>query len=160
MTRPFVSRPAAALVVGLAVAGCSAPTGADDEAVTAWMDERAAEPAPDDLLGTAAARVGPEDPAPADSSGAVALRFAAAAHLDGVRLSCLGDGALDFHVYVTTEANAGITQTDVLTFPDVPCGAEAREKALDLTGVVGVGVTGAGADRRGAWHALVLGTPA
>jgi hypothetical protein len=160
MTRAFAIRAAAAALLVLAVAGCSSPAGAGDEEITAWMDDQAAAPLPDDLLGTATARVDPEDPGPAESTGEITLRFAEDAQLDGVRLSCLGDGALDFHVYVTTEANAGITQTDVLTFPEVPCGAEAQEEPLDLTGVVGVGVTGTAADRPGAWHALVLGTPA
>lgn len=160
MTSGFATRAAVVAPLGLTVAGCSSPAGAGDEEITAWMDDQAAAPLPDDLLGAATARVDPADPAPAESTGEITLRFAQAAELDGVRLSCLGDGALDFLVYVTTEANAGITQTDVLTFPDVPCGADPQEEALDLTGVVGVGVTGAGADRRGAWQALVLGTPA
>lgn len=160
MTRAFAIRAATALVLGLAVAGCSAAAGAEDEEITSWMDDQAAAPRPDDLLGTATARVDPADPEPAESTAEITLSFAEAAQLDGVRLSCLGEGALDFRVYVTTEANAGITQTDVLTFPGVPCGAEPQEEALDLTGVVGVGVTGTGADRRGAWHAVVLGTDA
>lgn len=157
MTRGLVARTAAGLALAVAVAGCSAPPGPSPEEVTAWMDQQD-DAAVDGLLGSATGRVAPDDPRPAGAStGDITLSFEVAADLDGVRLSCLGDGALDFDVHVTSESGGGATRTEVRTFPDVTCGAEAREEAIGATGVVSVGVTGSGADRAGAWHAEVLG---
>lgn len=157
MSRGLVTRTVAGLGLGLAVAGCSAPPGPSEQEVTAWMDQQD-DAAVDGLLGSATGRVAPDDPRPSGApTGDVTLSFEAAARLDGVRLSCLGDGALDFDVHVTTEAGGGVTRTEVTTFPDVPCGADGREEAIAATGVVSVGVTGSGADRAGAWHAQVLG---
>lgn len=157
MPSALVARAAAVAALALLAAGCTAPTGPTPEEVTAWMDEQDAAPPPAALLGSATGRVDAGDPAPTGPPQ-VSLGFDTAAQLDGVRLSCQGDGSLDFDVSVTTEAAEGGTRTEVVAFPDVPCGAEARDEALDATGVVGVGVTGYGADRAGAWHALVLGS--
>ena len=155
MTRTSVARAAVALLALLA-AGCTAPTGPTPDEVTAWMDSQDDAAPPAGLLGSATGRVDAGVPEPSDPPQ-VSLGFETAGRLDGVRLSCLGEGSLDFDVSVTTEEAAGGTRTQVVTFADVPCGPDARDEALDATAVVGVGVTGYDADRAGAWHALVLG---
>lgn len=156
MTPAPVARAAAAAVLALLAAACTAPTGPTPEEVSAWMADQDDAPPPAGLLGSATGRVDAGEPAPTGPAQ-ISLDFAAAARLDGVRLSCQGEGTLDFDVSVTTEAAAGGTRTEVVAFRDVPCGPEARDEALDATGVVGVGVSGYGAERPGAWHALVLG---
>lgn len=157
MTPGPVARAAAAALLALfAAAACTAPTGPSPEEVSAWMADQDDAAPPPGLLGSATGRVDPGAPAPTGPAQ-ISLDFETATRLDGVRLSCQGEGSLDFDVSVTTEA-AGRTWTEVVAFPDVPCGPDARDEALDATGVVGVGVTGHGADRAGAWHALVLGT--
>ncbi|MET0435143.1 MAG: hypothetical protein ABW025_13335 [Cellulomonas sp.] len=158
MTTGSVTRTGAALVVVLAVGGCSGPPGPSQDEVTAWMDAQD-DTEVDGLLGSAAGRVDPGDPEPSDTAtGEITLSFPAAARLDGVRLSCLGDGVLDFDVFVTTAAGDGATRTEVVAFPDVPCGTDARDEQITASDVVSVGVTGSGAERAGAWRALVLGS--
>lgn len=159
MTRGLVTRTGAALVVVLAVAGCSGPPGPSQDEVTAWMDAQD-DAEVDGLLGSATGRVDPGDPEPSDATTGeeITLSFQTAARLDGVRLSCLGDGVLDFDVFVTTAAGDGATRTEVVAFADVPCGADAQDEQITASDVVSVGVTGSGAGHAGAWHALVLGS--
>lgn len=106
----------------------------------------------DRALGEARGRVTPAPAAEAGSDAGVSLAYADPVRLEGVRLSCLGGGTLDFTVSVATPAG-----TTDRTVADVPCDEAAHEHAVPAAGVTDVRVDASGADRDGAWSAVLLG---
>ncbi|GAA1993302.1 hypothetical protein GCM10009718_33760 [Isoptericola halotolerans] len=107
--------------------------------------------AADDELGSLSSLVGRSDPAPADTDG-ISLAYDAPATITGVRLTCLGEGTLEFTVHMD-----GTGSGSSRTVTDVPGGPDAHEESLSVTEVTEVRVTATGADRDGAWRAVVLG---
>ncbi|MFP3713469.1 hypothetical protein [Puerhibacterium sp. TATVAM-FAB25] len=158
MTRAVdVPRAAAALVLAAAAAACSAPPGADPDEIDRWLEERLEPSAP---LGAMSAPVGPADPAPDPASPAgISVAYEHPERIEGVRLSCFGDGTLDFTVEVATGTVDGAVTYDrarSVTYEDLRCGPE-HEVALPVADATRVRVDGFGADRDGAWYAVVVG---
>ncbi len=142
------------VVLVLGAAACTAPAGASDAEVTAWMGARE-EPTGDDVIGAATARISPDDPATSAESGiTTTTEDGDAVHVERVLLSCLG-GTVDFTVETT--AGTGDAATSTSTRVEVPCGEEPVALDLDVTGVTGFRVDGDHADQAGAWHAVFLG---
>ncbi|WP_282944074.1 hypothetical protein [Cellulomonas endometrii] len=156
MTRTFAAA-GCALLLCAGAAACSPPAATDDDAVVRWMDARADDAGADGVLGQATARVGTADREPAAAPGAVALTFDEPIQVQGLRLSCVGDGTVDLTVYVTTGTAGGGTSTEALTYADVACGSTVHEEPLAVQDATGIGFSGSGADRAGAWHAVVVG---
>jgi hypothetical protein len=151
------ARTVAGTVVLLALAACSAPAGGTPEQISAWIAEQDAADHGTGTLGTATSRVGPGDPEPSAGTG-ITLEYDAPARVDAVRVSCFGDGTLDFTVATTSADDHGGSTTRDAEVTDVACGGDPVEIPLDATGVTAVRTTGSGADRTGAWHAEILGT--
>ncbi|RMI09373.1 hypothetical protein [Cellulomonas triticagri] len=141
-----------ALVLG--VAACTAPAEASDAEVTEWMGARE-EPAGDDVIGAATARISPDDPVTTAESGiTTSTEDGVAVHVERVLLSCLG-GTVDFTVETTTGTHEASTST--ATRVEVPCGEEPVTLDLDVAEVTGFRVDADHADQAGAWHAVFLG---
>lgn len=88
---------------------------------------------------------------------AVSLMFPSPAQVDGVQLSCFGDGTLDFTVYVTTDLGDGTTQTEASEHPDQQCGQDT-DVPLTGAGVTEIGFAATGASDGGAWSAEPYGS--
>lgn len=149
MRRAAALTSAVAVLLVTGAMGCSASddaTGADEAG--RWMEERSR----DEVVGLGAmsGRIRPADPEPSETDG-VTVTFGASERVDGVRLSCLG-GTVDFTIQVTTG-----TGSISFTVDSVACGTEEHEEPLDVPDATSVRVNGGGADREGAWHAVVLG---
>lgn len=151
-------RPAALALVGLVLllpACSSPPVGASQDEIARWMDRSPDESAGDRNLGEATGRstvVDDAEPAPGEG---ITLEYPDPVGLDAVRLSCLGGGTLDFALQVAT--TAGTTEQTVAA---VPCDQQPHEQAVPASGVTSVRVDASGADRDGAWNAVLLGDPA
>jgi len=152
------ARAVAGTIALAALAACSPPEGGTVEEISSWMSEQDRAGAAADTLGTATSRVGPDDPEPTDGAG-VLIEYDSPAHVEAVRVSCFGDGTLDFAVETTTPDDAGgsSTTTRGTEVADVACGDDPVDVPLDVDGVTSVRMSGSGADRTGAWHAEVLG---
>lgn len=151
-------RPAALALVGLVLllpACSSPPAGASEDEIAAWMDRSPDASAGDRNLGEATGRSTVADDAVPTPGEGISLEYPEPVRLDGVRLSCLGGGTLDFALSVAT--TAGTTEQTVAA---VPCDEEPHEQAAPATGVTSVRVDASGADRDGAWNAVLLGDPA
>ena len=74
----------------------------------------------------------------------------------GVLASCFGESTVDLTVHLATTSDGAGTERTATTFRALPCG-EDTELALEADGVTGVGFSVSGADRDGAWSAMVLG---
>lgn len=146
-------RPAALLVVGIALLlpACSAPAGASQDEIQAWLGRQTHDSAADGDLGEASGPVSPADAAPRPGEG-ITLRYPDPVRLERVRLSCLGGGTLDFALSVATSVG-GTEQT----VPDVPCDETAHEHEIPAADVTAIRVDVSGADRDGAWTAVLLG---
>jgi hypothetical protein len=145
-----------ALGAGPVLAGCSAPQGATADEVARWMADQSAAGSAEDSLGSGTAPIEPADgdEVPQDDGG-ITITFASPARVDGVRFTCLGDGTVDLTVEVTVAAADGGTTTEPTAFPGLTCGAD--EQPIAVAGATAVTVRGSGADRAGAWSAVVVG---
>lgn len=140
------------LLLALGAAACTAPQGADPDEVQRWMSERDA--AADVSLGVMSAPVGPADPEPGPDEG-ISVTYPRPERVDGVRLACLGEGTVSFTVEVT-----GVSSSTTEEHRDLQCGPGEHEVSLPVADATSVRVDGFGADREGAWHAVVVGPDA
>jgi hypothetical protein len=139
----------------LLLAACSPPAGAGEDEIAAWLGRPDDTSAGDRALGEARARITPTPDAETEPGAEISLTYPAPVRLEDVRLSCLGGGTLDFTVSVTTSEG-----TTGRTVADVPCDEAAYEHAVPADGVTDVRVDASGADRDGAWSAVLLGETA
>lgn len=166
-TSPVV-RWAPVLAVAFILGACSSSSGATSEEmllagpseeIQHWMNQPFAGVLTQDSLGSASGVVVPteelDDEQAAQQPVAVELGQGQVA-VRGVLASCFGESTVDLTVHLsTTSDGAGIERT-AKTFRALPCG-EDTELALEADGVTGVGFSVSGADRDGAWSAMVLG---
>ncbi|WP_127572122.1 hypothetical protein [Georgenia faecalis] len=155
-TGAAAARAAILLLLGVPVAGCSAPDVPTDDAITLWMDGHLAEEAPAGSLGAATGRFEAGD-AVSRTEGGVVLLLDAAPWVETIQLSCFGEGTADFTVDVAATSGGGGTEATSIAYADVPCGLGVQEEPIAVAGVTSVGVTGSGAGGAGAWHAVVIG---
>ena len=123
------------------------------------MNRPLAEVLTEDSLGSASGVVVPteelDDAQAAQQSVAVELGQGQVA-VRGVLASCFGESTVDLTVHLSTTSDGAGTERTATTFRALPCG-EDTELALEADGVTGVGFSVSGADRDGAWSAMVLG---
>ena len=168
-TTSTVVRWAPVLAVAFILGACSSsegttseetPVGGPSEEIQQWMNQQPfAGVFTEDSLGSASGVVVPteelDDEQAAQQSVAVELGQGQVA-VRGVLASCFGESTVDLTVHLSTTSDGAGTETTATTFRALPCG-EDTELALEADGVTGVGFSVSGADRDGAWSAMVLG---
>ncbi|PWD49447.1 hypothetical protein C8046_00650 [Serinibacter arcticus] len=139
----------------LTLAACSTPERATPEELQTWLDDRERRPAAANSLGSGSGLTSPVD-AGVGRGSTVSLTFLSPTSVDGVRVSCFGEGTLDFAVHVTSEPESDTVQTEIQTFEDQRCG---QDSDLPVAGdnVTAIGFTASGSSREGAWSAEALG---
>ena len=163
-----VVRWAPVLAVAFILGACSSsdgttseetPVGGPSEEIQQWMNRPLAEVLTEDSLGSASGVVVPteelDDEQAAQQPVAVELGQGQVA-VRGVLASCFGESTVDLTVHLSTTSDGAGTERTATTFRALPCG-EDTELALQADGVTGVGFSVSGADRDGAWSAMVLG---
>ena len=163
-----VVRWAPVLAVAFILGACSSsdgatseetPVGGPSEEIQEWMNRPFAGVSTEDSLGSASGVVVStkelDDEQAAQQPVAVELGQGQVA-VRGVLASCFGESTVDLTVHLSTTSDGAGTERTATTFRALPCG-EDTELALEADGVTGVGFSVSGADRDGAWSAMVLG---
>lgn len=147
MRRAAASAACLVLLGGLA-AGCSSAE-VDPSEIDEWMSsqERSLENG-----GMMSGRVGPGDE-PGPGTG-VTMTYEAPTSVGGVRLSCFREDTLMFVVEVTREDGAATRSTG--TEHEVSCAEGDYTAEVDGTEADAIRVDAYGAERDGAWHAVIL----
>jgi len=167
-TTSTVVRWAPVLAVAFILGACSSsggtvseemPVGGPSEEIQQWMNQPFPGVSTEGSLGSASGVVVPtedlDDEQAAQQPVAVELGQGEVA-VRGVLASCFGESTVDLTVHLSTTSDGAGTERTATTFRALPCG-EDTELALEADGVTGVGFSVSGADRDGAWSAMVLG---
>lgn len=163
MSRSVALARTAVVLLVATTAACTAPATADrepagpsSEQVGRWLDAQSRATG-DDVVASAASRVSADGQADApvpggDAQPDVSVALDSPTRVAGAHLDCTGPGTVDVTVSVTSGSGTSTT-----TVHDVPCDSDGRDVPLAVGDAVGLGFSGSGAERDGAWSAWVRG---
>lgn len=139
------------LLAALATA-CSDSSGeVDESAIVEWMTGQ--RESVDRGLGHMSSRIAP-GAGPVQPGDGVSMTFEGPEPVSGVRLSCFGEDTLTFFVEVVQRERTGVLTTG--TEHEVPCAEGAYTAEVEGPEIDAVRVGAYGAERDGAWYAVVL----